>query len=124
MFKTIVNFFRSGIGKLLIIGIVVSSLYIMKIQLDKSHAKLELKEKEIIVLQNKNKQQHESINRLLAFTQKQDEVLIKYEQDKEQITKTLQQKEYIIQQYNDEKSQNWKKQNLPNTILSVLNAKS
>lgn len=124
MFKTIVNFFRSGIGKLFIIGIVVSSLYIMKIQLDKSHAKLELKEKEIIVLQNKNKQQHESIDRLLAFTQKQDEVLIKYEQDKEQITKTLQQKEHIIRQYNDEKSQNWKKQNLPDTILSVLNAKS
>lgn len=124
MFKTIVNFFHGGIGKLLIIGIVVSSLYIMKIQLDKSHAKLELKEKEITVLQNKNKQQHEAINRLLVFTQKQDEVLIKYEQDKEQITKTLQQKEHIIRQYNDEKSQNWKKQNLPDTILSVLNAKS
>ena len=124
MIERMMNFFRSGIGKLLILGIVASGLYIMKMQLDTMQAKLLLKEQEIAILQNKNKQQHEAINRLLAFTQKQDEVLTNYEQDKEQIAKTLQQKENIIRQYNDEKSQNWKKQNLPNTILSVLNAKS
>lgn len=124
MIERMINFFRGGIGKLLIIGIVASSLYIMKMQLDTMQAKLLLKEQEIAILQNKNKQQHEAINRLLAFTQKQDEVLTNYEQDKEQIAKTLQQKENIIRQYNDEKSQNWKKQNLPDTILSVLNAKS
>lgn len=124
MIERIISFFRGGIGKLLIIGIVVSGFYIMKIQLDTMQAKLLLKEQEIAILQNKNKQQHEAINRLLAFTQKQDEVLTNYEQDKEQIAKTLQQKENIIRQYNDEKSQNWKKQNLPDTILSVLNAKS
>ncbi len=122
MIERIINFFRGGIGKLLIIGIVASSLYIMKMQLDTMQAKLLLKEQEIAILQNK--QQHEAINRLLAFTQKQDEVLTNYEQDKEQIAKTLQQKENIIRQYNDEKSKNWKKQNLPDTILSVLNAKS
>ncbi len=124
MIERIIIFFRGGIGKLLIIGIVASSLYIMKMQLDTMQAKLLLKEQEIAILQNKNKQQHEAINRLLAFTQKQDEVLTNYEQDKEKIAKTLQQKENIIRQYNDEKSQNWKKQNLPDTILSVLNAKS
>lgn len=123
MIERMMNFFRSGIGKLFIIGIVVSGFYIMKIQLDTMQAKLLLKEQEIAMLQNKNKQQHEAINRLLAFTQKQDEVLTSYEQDKEQIAKTLQQKENIIRQYNDEKSKNWKKQNLPDTILSVLNAK-
>ncbi len=123
MLSTIVNFFRSSLGKIAILGILSAIIFIMKIQIDKIQAKLLLKEQEIAVLQNKNKQQHDAINRLLTFGQKQDEVLTSYEQDKERIAKALQQKEYIIRQQNDEKSQNWKKQNLPDSILSVLNAK-
>lgn len=113
--------FNSGVmSKLLFAALAALCIGFLQMKIERLQKTLTQKEEQCLVLQNANKKQQENIRRLLQEQKQQEEILLQAMQEKEKLSRQYQSKQNQIRKSNDKASVDWKKSELPQSVLQVL----